>query len=1038
MSVSNFLNAVLPSLGIRFALASLGKQGDPDFRPGQRAFPQGDTDALIGYLATGSQQGRNAYFAVAGFDRFVEPDDEKQRPRRYAHLAQYHRCLRLDVDVGVGKDYLDLRTAVTALLTFVQKYALPKPYIVNSGGGLHVYFPFDRDVSLVEWKGYAARLKAACRDADFRVDGTATEDAARVLRLPGTLNNKTKWAAMGVEPPVVRIIQEGVPSDPAVIVANFPDVVADAIPGMHYAALGPGAMFALPPEMRALVNPRAMGNPHQGYNLRGVLTQCPGMGEMLRSGGADAPEPLWMLALTLINKSDDDDDTKERVSRAVSDKHPAFSEGEFGKKLDQVRKQSYHPPACSKFSAYGMAQCGTCPMRGSISSPIALGYPAPVIADLPSAVAPLQGTPASAPQPVDTPTVALTPTPPSVSAAVAGASTAPPATPMQLPQTVQAGVFVFTAGSSEVRIADGVLTTTLRIVDGYPVALRKAKEEGGQMTPERLMPYKLLAVERMSSKGTDTRAYLRLTIDAHHDGAQHIMLTDDELGEKGKFNTKLRRHSVYLKPRLLTDFHENFMIEFLQQLQRQREATSVATRCGWSTDHASFTLGNTIHHRGGRVETIHGINSESELAAYTTLGNEAVWREAFDIALAGGPDRQLVLALALAGPLMPFTGVDGVLLNAYSPESGVGKSTLCDAALSIWGSPDGLRKDFRDTSNATFKLATVSGNMPLVVDEFTNVEGRQLSDYVYTLTQGREKHRLGADAKLQTPGDRWCLAAIATSNNSVHEKLQAYRQSATAEAARVFELRLHPLKVDPARMGEIKAKLMGLRFNYGFLGPKVAQLFLAKPPEYWQTAVMARIAKWDRESAASTGDRFRSVVCALVEVGASLGLAMGFNFDLAGIEQQLRGHWTKQVVDFERERKHPVDFLNEYLTSNVGNFITMAGPNADQPNVPVNMRQPAGELRNKPGETKFVAHTLIIPTAALRDHVRKTGDWKQFNEWLQASGYLFREGVERLFTATATPVTTACFFFDHAKLSGAGGKLAAVAPTTTTAQEQRA
>lgn len=1015
MSVPDFLNAVLPSKGLRFGLASLGEQGDPDFRPGQRAFPEGDTDQLVGYLAQNAQQGRNAFFAVAGFDRVTDPEDPHQRPRRLAHAAQYHRCLRLDIDTGPDKDYADKRAALTALLSFNARFRLTKPFIVDSGSGFHVYYPFDRDLTLVEWKLLAARLRSACVMDGLRVDSTTTEDAARILRLPGTPNNKRKWKEAGLPNPLVRILQVGVPADPDTLSAHLPEAVAEEIRGLAFANLTPGMAALIPLEMRALVGNKDMGSPYTAYTLRGVLTQCPGMAAMVANGGALASEPLWMHTLTLVNKSDDPMDLRERVARAISCKHPDFTEAGFGAKWQQVQRQSYHPPQCSKLASLGMPECNGCPLRGSIASPIALGYPAPPMLPVEGPVPPAAASAGPA-APADTPAAAA-PVPPLVPAA--GPAFISPA------QVAQVGVFQFTSGQSEVRVVDGVLTTTLRIVDGYPVILRKPREEGGQPQPERLLEYKILAVERMMSRGGDTRAFTRITLDAAFDGHQQIMFTDDELGEKGKFNNKLRRHSIYVKPRLLSEFHEGFLVVFLQQLQRNRAAHEVATRCGWSADRNAFTLGNSIYHRDGRVETVHGVASNSELAAYSQAGDLTAWRDAFDITLQGGPDRQVVLALAIAGPLMPFTGVDGVMFNAYSPESGVGKSTLCDAALSVWGSPDGLRKDFRDTPNATFQLATISGNMPLVVDEFTNVEGKHLSDYVYTLTQGREKHRLGADAKLQAPGDRWCLLALATSNNSVHEKLQRFREAATAEAARVFEMRLHPLNVPAADMGQIKHRLSALKHSYGFLGPQLVSLFMSKPASYWQELVTSRIAKWDSLAAATTGDRFRSVVCALAEIGAALGTALGYGFDKDGVDKMLLAHWTKQVTEFERERKTPADFLNDYLTGNVGNFISMSGPNCDQPGVPPSMRVPAGEILNKPGETKFTPHTMVVPVSMLRDHVRKSGDWKQFYEWLQSSGLLLREASTRIFTATTTPVTTMCFFLDHPKLSGALAKAAA-------------
>jgi hypothetical protein len=337
------------------------------------------------------------------------------------------------------------------------------------------------------------------------------------------------------------------------------------------------------------------------------------------------------------------------------------------------------------------------------------------------------------------------------------------------------------------------------------------------------------------------------------------------------------------------------------------------------------------------------------------------------------------------------------------------------------GSPNVLRKDFRDTANATFKLAAVSGNMPMVIDEFTNVDGKALSDYVYTVTQGREKHRLTSDAKLNAGGDqRWCLPVITTANNSVHEKLQQYRPDSTAEAARVFEMRMHPLRVDPQKMGRIKEQLSALRRSYGFLGPQLVSLFLSKPPAYWQQQVMTRIAKWDREASASAGDRFRSACCALIEIGALLGKALGFAFDPQGVEQQLRHHWTKQVTDFEAERKRPIDFLTNYILRHSSDFVVRTGSdgigvmNAGQP------RRLMGEVRGVSINGRWEGRSVLIPADLLREFVRdQNGNYKSVAEWLEGPNpMVLRHGKLELMSGTTYAMRAMAYELEHAAIMG--------------------
>jgi len=111
--------------------------------------------------------------------------------KREADNAVAARSLFIDVDVGPKKFYKTVEDAMEALLVFCKKTGMPKPSaVVLSGGGLHAYWFSDRDLPISDWKPYAEGLKIAAATYGFKIDPTVTADAARILRLPGTLNHK--------------------------------------------------------------------------------------------------------------------------------------------------------------------------------------------------------------------------------------------------------------------------------------------------------------------------------------------------------------------------------------------------------------------------------------------------------------------------------------------------------------------------------------------------------------------------------------------------------------------------------------------------------------------------------------------------------------------------------------------------------------------------------------------------------------------------------------------------------------------------------
>lgn len=995
-TVQDFLSSVLPSQGWRFVQLLFPPDAAGQRKSPQKDFYVDDMDDLVGFADWGVKKGADAYIAIGGF----MPGADGVL-RRTAQLSAFHRCLRVDLDVGAqkaatGQGYATKIDAAKALGAFNLAHSLPAPWIIDSGYGLHVYWVFDRDLTLREWLPMAEQLRTAAKLQGLIVDPTTTIDAARVLRLPGTTNFKN-----GAQAPV-RILAAGSAIAPEDFTRRLPNstMVATPIPGAP-------APVALHGAVSSLFAPELPDDLSAGrfppYFLKNVISQCPGMMAMFQNRGAGVPEPLWKLALDLVNKSDDAPDAKERVARRISEGHSSFTEGGFQTKWAQVKGQDYHPPTCDRMGKMGMPECVRCPLRATIKSPVSLGRPQPLQAAAPD----LQ------------PAIPL-PAPMEIHAFTPGA-------------VQQLGIFLITGGSS-VPVVDGNLTKDIGIRNGLPcmrVELKEKAADGSEVRREWWAPiihYRILEVERLLD-AVGKHSLIVITFDRNSDKFAKVEFTQKAMSEPQTFVSTLYAHGIHVSRKQAASLQDVFMPEFASQLQRARAANQIAGRCGWTDDRTGFVLGTRLF-TADKIEHVRPANAPEEMEAYHAAGEETAWRKAFDICLSGGPDRQAVMALAIAAPLMVFTGLDGVMLNAYSPESGIGKSTICDAALSIWGAPEKLRKDFRDTANATFKLASIVGNLPMVVDEFTNVEGKALSDYIYTITQGREKHRLTADSRINQSGARWCLPTIVTSNNSVHEKLQAFRGDAVAEAARVFELRLRPLNVDMTQLGQIKSDLLGLRGNYGFLGPRIVALLLSKDVSYWKDLVTSRIAWWDKEVSLDASDRFRAATCALCDIGAALGKAMGYNFDRQAVVDTMRMQWTGQQQEFELNRKSPFDYVNNFIVENLRNFAVLGGPDQSSmvSTAPHNF---LGELRGKTISGKHVTQNVIIPLEGLRQYVReKNGNFKTVSEWMQAElnsgGLVSRYGKLMFLEGQFHQVTTPAVEFKAQILGGAALKLAAV------------
>jgi hypothetical protein len=108
------------------------------------------------------------------------------------------KCIWFDVDCGQdkaesGKGYETKLKGLIAIRAFCKLLYLPKPMIVDSGSGFHIYWPFVSAISPVEWKTTTTKLKALYHAPDCRLlaDNSRTTDIASILRPVGTHNRKT-------------------------------------------------------------------------------------------------------------------------------------------------------------------------------------------------------------------------------------------------------------------------------------------------------------------------------------------------------------------------------------------------------------------------------------------------------------------------------------------------------------------------------------------------------------------------------------------------------------------------------------------------------------------------------------------------------------------------------------------------------------------------------------------------------------------------------------------------------------------------------
>jgi uncharacterized protein (DUF927 family) len=330
--VTDFLKTVLPTQGVYCGVGIRAGVVRQAFYPTIE-----DIDAAAGAHAS---QGVDAYFALASFK---DPADG-----RTADNAEFLRAFFLDLDCGTGKPYADQNEASVALSEFVRTIGLPTPYIVNSGGGLHAYWPLTEDVPADVWFPHARAFKKLCADHNLHADPAVTADRARILRVPGTHNFKS------VPQRPVQIAVAGAVVSLADFIKHLPAAPVD---------LSAAKQFGMDDTSRDLSGGEFPACSFARIARRSVKDDGCNQIKIALMEAATLPEPLWRAALSVAVRCEDGQAAIHKISKA----HPGYTASNTEAKAAETKG----PYTCEWYRANNAAGCEGCQQK--VGSPIVLG-----------------------------------------------------------------------------------------------------------------------------------------------------------------------------------------------------------------------------------------------------------------------------------------------------------------------------------------------------------------------------------------------------------------------------------------------------------------------------------------------------------------------------------------------------------------------------------------------------------------------------------------------------------------------------------------
>ena len=802
-----------------------------------------------------SNNNHNAFYALATF---------KEKGKRVADNALKIKSLFLDIDCGEGKDYATKNEAAAALDTFLSSTSLDDlgtPYILSSGGGLHVYWALTEEVDIEVWKPVAENLKRLCKQEGFRIDFNVTGDSARVLRVPDTNNYKEE------KPRPVKIKVVGGVFDLDKINAILKDRLTTSYE--KTALLIPGKR----PKETGTTSVKLIENSSTFFSKIEETKQCGQLEHYKNNASKDGMEPLFFNIVSWAKRCDDGHEAAMRLGAM----HP-YDEARINAKWNSTKG----PSPCLKLDEVNPGICTSCPHFGKITNPLVWGKELKTDNTEKEVVIDRLQTKTEDAEIVDVqeekPTVTK------------------PVPPKGFSYGANGGVY---------------MDKLLEDDDG-----KKARKQ------VMLLPYDLFAVDILNRNGEHSVHMVAFRPEGAVDVIfpQKAVVSKDETVKALASQNIIATFGSGNDKNLF-----EYVRGCVEQASANKRAIKVPNNCGWQDDNAFVYNSCIYQPNGKRVFVptpgLENVNQHTKPAGsieeWREVINLFVRRDIWNlltISLAGP-----------ASLLMEFSGFSGMTYHLGSDTSGAGKSLALSIAESFFGKPEKYRVGQATSAVALQQRQGMLGSLPLITDEITaknRGDFEWLPIFLLDQSQGKGKERMEANANKERLNVlNWKSIALLSSNTHVFDFLGGMRKHASqAEMLRILE-ECPTVKLEWSE--EESAILDKLKENYGIAGDRYIR-WLVQNREvaidvYKKTHTMLK-----KELESTDDERFWSagnacIISTVILLGSKYSNVI--DIPVKPVIEVLRGMVQRARVIIFGARRSAEDILNAYTRENYGKFV---------------------------------------------------------------------------------------------------------------------
>ena len=214
----------------------------------------------------------------------------------------------------------------------------------------------------------------------------------------------------------------------------------------------------------------------------------------------------------------------------------------------------------------------------------------------------------------------------------------------------------------------------------------------------------------------------------------------------------------------------------------QHKTPKITMRCvqqtGWAnTTFTAFAMPERVIGNDAAGIVYQSAHYDHGHKTYTTAGTLDGWRNGVSRLAVDNPMLLAGISAAFAGALLARCGQDGGGIH-MDGDSSTGKSTIMDAACSVWGDKS-YRRSWRTTDNGLEGIAAMFNDGLLALDEISEADPRQVGAMLYALGNGRGKQR-ATRGGVARPIAQWRCFVLSNGERSTSTSMEAAGQQAKA------------------------------------------------------------------------------------------------------------------------------------------------------------------------------------------------------------------------------------------------------------------